>query len=342
MRQRLQSRDLAGVLIATLVLLTACSGSPRGVQTKADFATVAQSDEFYVLKLKEGQTLEGAAVAFLGSRHAVWQLQEVNALANPARGDLIAVPKKAINATGVYPDGYRSVPILCYHQFTAERAPAQKLELRAADFEAQLRYLRDNNYQTLSFSELRDIMQFKRPMPAKGVVLTIDDGYGSVYDIAWPLLKKYEMQATLFIYTDFIGAGAALNWDQLREMRDSGLIAVESHGKSHASLAPLPEDIDESSYRNRLAVELSASEAAFMANLGAAPDFLSYPYGNSSRIIATMLRENGYALAATVTRGNNGSFVDPFLLHRTMIYDGHSLTDFEGFIGNFSSRPRPR
>lgn len=79
-----------------------------------------------------------------------------------------------------------------------------------------------------------------------------------------------------------------------------------------------------------------------MANLGSAPDYLSYPYGNSSRIIAAMLKENGYGLAATVTRGSNGSFVDPFLLHRTMIYDGHSLSDFAGFVRGFSDRQEPQ
>jgi peptidoglycan/xylan/chitin deacetylase (PgdA/CDA1 family) len=341
-RVRLRSLGVTGVLIATLGVLTACGSSTGGPPTPSDFVTVGQSDDFYVLRLRANQTAEDVAVAFLGGDHAVSQLREVNALAQPQKGDLIAVPRKPINVTGVYSDGYRSVPILCYHQFTSGRPPEHKLELRAEDFEAQLRFLRDNNFQTLSFAELSDIMQFKRPMPAKAVVLTIDDGYGSVYDIAWPLLQEYGMQATLFIYTDFIGAGAALNWDQLREMRDSGLIEVESHGKSHASLARLPEDTDETAYRNRLARELSASEASFMANMGAAPDYLSYPYGNSSRIVATMLRDNGYLLAATVTRGNNGSFVDPFLLHRTMIYDGHSLADFEGFLRNFSNRPRPR
>lgn len=336
--RRLRSLGVAGFFSATLGALAACSSSTGGVPTPADFTTVAQNDDFHVLRLRGDQTAEDVAIAFLGGDHAVWQLQEVNALARPQKGDLIAVPRRPVNPTGVYSDGYRSVPILCYHQFTVERAPDHKLELRARDFEAQLRFLRDNDFQTLSFAELNDILQFKRPMPAKAVVLTIDDGFASVYDVAWPLLKKYAMQATLFIYTDFIGAGAALSWDQLREMRDSGLIEVESHGKSHASLAMLPEDVDEPAYRNRLARELSTSEASFMANMGSAPDYLSYPYGNSSRVIATMLKENGYSLAATVTRGNNASFVDPFLLHRTMIYDGHSLADFEGFLGNFSNR----
>ena len=75
-----------------------------------------------------------------------------------------------------------------------------------------------------------------------------------------------------------------------------------------------------------------------MANLGRAPRFLSYPYGNSSREIAGMLEDAGYGLAATVTRGPNSSFTDPFLLHRTMIYEDHSLKDLEKFLRT-SRRP---
>lgn len=333
---------LVGLLGVTLMVVSACSGTPMGKLSPENFSVVTQSEDYYVLKLRNGQSLEDAAEAFLGDRNASWQLQEVNALASPGPGEFLAVPKRGINLTGVYPEGYRTIPILCYHQFSAEGPSANKLELRAADFEAQLQYLRDKNFETLSFAQLNDVMRSRRAVPSNAVVLTIDDGYASVYDVAWPLLKKYQMRATLFIYTDFIGGGAALTWEQLREMRDSGLIEVQSHGKSHASLAPLSEDVDERSYRNRLAAELSASEAVFMAKLGAAPDYLSYPYGNSSPIVAKMLKDNGYQLAATVTRGHNGSFVDPFLLHRTMIYDNHTLKDFEGFLDGFSKRPRPR
>ncbi len=276
--------------------------------------------------------MEDLARIFLGSESESWQIREVNGGITGKAGDVVAVPLKPLNPTGVYADQYRTVPILCYHQFTRRDKPAHRLELRARDFEAQLRYMRDEGFSFLSFADLAEIMQGGRPVPEKAVVLTIDDGYGSVYDVAWPLLKKYDARATLFIYTDFVGAGAALSWKELREMDASELIEIESHGKTHASLAPLAEDTNIDSYRLRLARELSGSEAVFMARLGRAPRFLSYPYGNSSREIARMLEDVGYELAATVTRGPNGSFVDPFLLHRTMIYEDHTIDDLKKFL----------
>ncbi|MFK7828581.1 MAG: polysaccharide deacetylase family protein [Congregibacter sp.] len=329
-----------GIGLLLVLLAAACTtGPPVGPARLADMDIVARDDHFTLVRLRAHQDLGDLARAFLGSRSEVWQIEEVNT-GSPGSGDLVAVPAKPANITGVYQNEYRTLPILCYHQFT-EGTPEQKLELREQDFEAQLRYLRDEGYRMLSFAEVAEIMQNKKPLPEKAVVLTIDDGYDSVYDIAWPLLKKYDAKATLFIYTDFVGAGAALSWAELREMRDSGLVEIESHGKSHASLAPLPGDADTASYETRLAAELSASEAAFMAKLGAPPQFLSYPYGNSSRTIANMLKSNGYQLAATVTRGQNSSFVDPFLLHRTMIYDSHSLDDFKKFLDNSRRRVSP-
>ncbi|GAB5414972.1 MAG: hypothetical protein Cons2KO_25750 [Congregibacter sp.] len=332
---------VCAVLVSLIGLISGCASGPQRPLTLADMQIVSSDDNFTIVALKRNQTTADLAQVFLGSPEEAWQILEVNANSSPKPGDLLAVPSRPVNPTGVYHRSYRTLPILCYHQFTNADTPAHKLELRARDFEAQLKFLRDNNYQILSFADASEIMSGERPMPEKGVVLTIDDGYASVYDLAWPLLQKYQAKATLFIYTDFIGAGAAMTWDELREMRDSGLIEIESHGKSHASLAPLPEDKSEAAYKTRLAEELSASEANFMARLGKPPAFLSYPYGNSSRIIADMLKDSGYSLAATVTRGPNASFVDPFLLHRTMIYDDHTLDEFAEFVASTRSRRRP-
>ena len=318
--------------IALGLALGACTTPGVTPVQRSDLQVLASDESFTIVKLKQGQRAEDLARIFLGSEDSFWQILEVNGNARFARGDLVAVPLRPVNVTSVYRDHYRTLPILCYHQFTTATAPAHRLELRASDFEAQLRYLRDEGYRFLSFAEAEAIFTQKQPIPPKAVVLTIDDGYGSVYDIAWPLLEKYQAKATLFIYTDFVGGGAAMTWSQLRELNDSDLIEVESHGKSHSSLARIQEDRDGKSYRLRLVEEISGSEAVFMAQLGRAPRYLSYPYGNSSRIIADLLRDSGYGLAATVTRGPNGSFVDPFLLHRSMIYGDHTLRDLEALL----------
>ncbi|NND66064.1 MAG: polysaccharide deacetylase family protein [Halioglobus sp.] len=325
-------------LLALLSLaVVACAPSPTRDPTMADMNVVAQDERYALVQLKRNQDFTDLAHVFLGHRNEDWQIREVNADRGARPGQIVAVPLKPVNSSSVYTDGYRTLPILCYHQFSVGKASHQ-LELSAADFEAQLLYLKRNRYRILSFAEVEQIMLKGQPIPERAVVITIDDGYRSVYDVAWPLLKKHGVKATLFNYTDFIGAPAAMTWEQTREMAASELIEIESHAKSHSSLSRQPADSSQSGYLERLRAEIRGSNKAFDRHLGSTPRFLSYPYGNSSADASAVARKEGIALAATVTRGRNATFADPYLLHRTMIYDDHDLADFEKMLQTFKKR----
>lgn len=327
------------LLFPAMLLLGACTGLGNTEKVSmANMKVVGKDRHFALVKLHSNLSYEDIAEVFLGSRGQVWQIEEINAPTRGKNGQIVAVPLKPLNPTSVYTDGYRTLPILCYHQFTAADKATHQLELAAEVFEQQMRYLLDNGYEFLSFAQVQTILAGDQPIPEKSVVITIDDGYRSVYDVAWPILKKYQIPATLFIYTDFIGAPAALNWAQVREMKASGFIEIESHGKSHSSLSVLPEDSSEAAYIARLQQEMSGTRRVFKKQLGEAPRFLSYPYGNSSVLASEAAQSAGIALAATVTRGDNTTFADPYLLHRTMIYDSHSLSDFKKMLRGFRKR----
>lgn len=325
------------LLALMLLAVAACAPSPTRDPTMADMDVVVADERYALVRLQRNQDFTDLAHVFLGHRNEDWQIREVNADHNARSGQIVAVPLKPVNPSSVYTDGYRTLPILCYHQFSAGRATHQ-LELSAADFEAQLVYLKENRYRILSFAEVEEIMLKGQPIPERAVVITIDDGYRSVYDIAWPILKQHGVKATLFNYTDFIGAPAAMTWAQTREMAASGLIEIESHAKSHSSLSRQPADASQSGYLDRLREEIRGSNQAFERHLGSAPRFLSYPYGNSSVDASNVARNEGFVLAATVTRGRNATFADPYLLHRTMIYDDHDLADFEKMLQTFRKR----
>ena len=326
-----------GLFAVLLLVLAACAPSPQRELTMADMDVVAKDDRFALVRLGRDQDFTDLAYVFLGHRAESWQIEEVNADQSERTGQIVAVPLQPVNPSSVYTDGYRTLPILCYHQFTEGKATHQ-LELNAREFEKQIKYLLDNDYHILSFAEVREIIQGNRPIPRRGVVLTIDDGYRSVYDVAWPILKKYNVKATLFNYSDFIGAPAALTWEQIKEMSASGLIEMESHAKSHSSLSRQPSDSSESAYLARLRKEFTGSNEAFRRHLGRAPTFLSYPYGNSSRQASEIARQEGMKLAATVTRGRNAVYADPYLLHRTMIYDRHSMSDFKDMLQIYTKK----
>ena len=326
------------LLLAILLLLGSCATSSGPPPTMADMNIVARDESFALVRLRGGQDFDDLARVFLGHSWESWQLREVNAMQNGRAGQVVAVPLRPMNSSSIYTDGYRTLPILCYHQFTKNAQASHQLELSAKTFEQQIRYLVDNGYALLSFADVQAILQQSQPIPDRAVVITIDDGYRSVYDVAWPILRKYQANATLFIYTDFIGAPAALSWQQLQEMATTGQIEVQSHAKSHTSLSRQPEDKNYTSYKARVRQELRGSNEAFRKHFGEAPDYLSYPYGNSSDIAASITKEEGIQLAATVARGENTVFSDHYLLHRTMIYAGLDLNEFEKLVRGFTDK----
>lgn len=326
-------------LLLTL-LLAACAGRPAG-NNRLQMDTIARSDHFTLVRLRPGQSFEDVAQTVLGRREAAWQLREVNVGNGATAGQIVAVPLRPVNASSVYSDGYRTLPILCYHRFTAASRSRERLELTAGAFERQLRYLREQNYHILSLAEVATILHNGGPIPPRSVALTIDDGYRSVYEVAWPLLRKYRAPATLFIYKDFVGGGSALSWGQLREFQASELIEIGSHGASHSSLKRLPEDPSERAWRARVKEELTTSADTLQKRLGPRPRYLSYPYGDSALELVEWVGDAGYELAATVTRGDNPTYAHPLLLHRTMIYADHDMDDFIRFVQGFHRESRP-
>lgn len=148
--------------------------------------------------------------------------------------------------------GARGVPVLCYHYFRGRFAPGYAVRVLgsvlfglpalgprefwttpAVEFERHLRWLQANGRRVLTLDEVADLVAAGTPLPANAVVLTIDDADRSVYEHAFPLLRKYGVKAHLFVPTAHIGrswSGLKVCTEaQLKEMADSGLVLLESH-----------------------------------------------------------------------------------------------------------------
>src|SRR5262249_6465563 len=144
------------------------------------------------------------------------------------------IPTRPWNLAGVDPTGYQLVPILVYHNLGPQAKG--RLLLGASQFEQQMRYLKNEGYRVISLSEFLEWMQLKRQLPRRAVVLTFDDGYRAFREYAYPILKQLGFTATLFVYTDYVGAGRnALSWDDLKALAAEGF-DVQAHSKSHADL----------------------------------------------------------------------------------------------------------
>jgi peptidoglycan/xylan/chitin deacetylase (PgdA/CDA1 family) len=298
---------------------------------------IASNDDFVVLQTDGSDTFSSLSEEFLGGKQYSEIIQRYNPDTSIKSGSYIAVPKRVINRSGVFVDGYQRIPVLCYHQFTEESESKNKMVVTRAEFERQMDYLATNNYQVLALSELGSFLDGKKELPIKSVVITIDDGYKSYLEVAYPILKKYDFPSTMFVYPDFIGAGPALKWRDVKFLSKTPLVDIQSHSKTHDSLSPLPLGESDKDYLSRLKVEVEGAEKILSSRTKQRINHFAYPYGNSSLEIVKLLQQNDYELAVTVHKGSNPAFSAPFLLHRTMIYGGDSLNTFKNSLDVFST-----
>ena len=197
-----------------------------------------QSEDFIVTFAQPGDTPETLAERFLGGADKGWMIEDYTGLRAFAPGQEVVIPRRPWNPAGVTPGGYQIVPILTYHNL-AEQAKG-RLVLAAASFREQMRYLKSNGYRVVSLADFVEYTRLNRQLPQRAVVLTFDDGYRAFKDLAYPVLKELGFTATLFIYTDWVGAGrGALSWSDLRELAAEG-VDIQAHTKTHADLRRAP------------------------------------------------------------------------------------------------------
>lgn len=293
---------------------------------------LGRSDRFVIYQPAEGDTLRSIAARFLGSESRDWVVSDFNELngawqAEPDRP--LAIPLTQLNPTGVWADQYQTVPILSYHRFAAGNGNSGgKMVISAANFAAQLDWLARNDYRVIRLSQLSAFLQGKQALPKRAVVITIDDGYESVHRVALTLLRKYGFPATLFAYTDFIGAADALSWAQLQDLVASGLIDVQAHSKSHRNLIERAATDSDERYRQMLDVEARTPRELLERKLPVQVRYYAYPYGDANQAVLDALVRQRYQLAVTVNPGGNGFFAQPLMLRRTMIYGDLDLSAF--------------
>jgi len=220
-----------------------------------------------------------------------------------------------------------AVPVLMYHRI-CDLTPAESkspllrdLSVSPADFEAQLRYLKENGFTFLHVSDVEQALSAGDALPEKAVAITMDDGYQDNFTEALPLLKKYEAKATIFMVTNNFEKPARLNWEQAKQMMVDD-VSFESHSVSHPDLTTLQ--------REQLKFELAESKAVLERGLNKPVRSIAYPAGAYSDLVVLATEEAGYF--AGWKKGGGpvlpSNFGDPYRLPRIRI---HGQTDIEKF-----------
>ena len=217
------------------------------------------------------------------------------------------------------------VPVLMYHhilELDDGASEGQRTWTVSPDaFAAQMAYLDDQGWRTISPAQLAAYLEGGEPLPAKPLIISMDDGYQETYATAFPILSQTQLRPLLFIEPQAVGYPCCLEWSQLEELVAAGFF-IGSHSYDHSDL----RKVDEAG----LEYQIGDSQAILSERLGVEIDAFGYPYGSGSydeRVLAA-LEAHGYTTAFTLNPTFYQSLEEIYRIGRLRVsYD----TTFEEF-----------
>lgn len=199
------------------------------------------------------------------------------------------------------------------------------------EFESDLKYLAENNYNTVIMSQLIDYVYNGTELPPNPVILSFDDGYISIYKYVYPLLKKYNQKIVLSIVgkstDDYSKVSddninhASMTWDQISEMDQSGLVEVQNHTYNLHKIRngrygcyPMDnESIDH--YEKVITEDIGTLQEKIMSVTDKTPTTFTYPYGKYNNLTESIIKKMGFKATLSCTYGVNLINDDPESLY---------------------------
>jgi peptidoglycan/xylan/chitin deacetylase (PgdA/CDA1 family) len=195
-------------------------------------------------------------------------------------------------------ENYR-IPILVYHRFN--ETVVDSMTVTTERFESQIRYLRDHDHKFVPLRTLVEARLKGSPLPENTVVFTADDGHRSVYNRLFRLARKYQLPVTLFIYPSAISnADYAMTWQQLAELKNSGLFEVQSHTFWHPNFLREKRRLSPTEYDKFASTQLAQSKKILESKLGGTVDLLAWPFGIYDDDLIGKAEQAGYLAGFTI------------------------------------------
>ena len=214
-----------------------------------------------------------------------------------------------------------NVPVLMYHAVSDDMWGIGELFVSPSEMEAQLAHLVENGYDPIWFQDLANIEQYDKP-----VILTFDDGYDDNYTELFPLLQKYEVKATIFVIGNAFGMSHKMTAEQIKELSDSGLVTIQSHGYTHHDMDVMGEE--------ELEHELGETWRVITRTTGKIPSVLCYPTGRYSSLTIDVA-EKYYNFALKMNGGLYNTSVDsPYEVSRYYISRYTDIYTFAYYISD--------
>ena len=221
-----------------------------------------------------------------------------------------------------------AVPVLMYHRI-CDLTPTEArnrltfdLTVTPANFDAQLRYLKAQEFSFLTARDVEAAIQNHTALPEKSVVLTMDDGYQDNFAQAFPLLQKYGARATIFLVTNTVQTPGHLSWGEVQAMRPQ--VGYGSHTVNHYDLTQLPPP--------QLDYELVESKRVLEGRLGEAVPDIAYPSGAYNDQVVARTRAAGYLAGWKKGGGPATPGDEPLLLPRVRVRGCTTMARFRQMV----------
>ena len=232
----------------------------------------------------------------------------------------------------VVPVGRQNItlPILTYHY--VRQPPSIKndlmgyrLSVSPADFTAQMDWLSENGFHPVDFDDVRAYFAGRQPLPAKPLVITLDDGYADLYTNAYPILKAHDFKAVAYIVSSFVGQSRYVTAAQIVEM-DRSVIQIGSHTVDHANIG------GRASYGTAM-WQLTESKRFLEQLLGHPVLDFAYPSGQFNAQTLAAVKQAGYDTAVTELFSVEHSRADRYVWTRVRVGGGEQLPEFASSLG---------
>lgn len=221
----------------------------------------------------------------------------------------LTTPNKPLSTT--VKESYR-IPIITYHYVENVKDPKdtirQSLDIVPFVFDKELKAISESKYKMIFVKDIPKIISGEIPYSSQTAALTFDDGYEDFYTDAFPLLKKYNIKATIYVIYDFIGRKGFMNEKQIKEIIDSHLVEVGCHTLDHLYLKLLSKNI----VVKQVVDSKKALEEMFKIKI----ESFAYPYGAFDQNTIDIVRSAGYTSAVSEIADVNQSNTNLLYLSR--------------------------
>ena len=179
----------------------------------------------------------------------------------------------------------KGIIVLMYHRFNENKYPSTNIKL--ADFVEQINLIKKNQFKFVNPNDFDNNLLNEKN--TKKILITVDDGFKSFYDHAWPILKKEKIPFIIFINTREVGTRGYMNWDQIKEIAKEQFVHIGNHGYSHEYLVDMKND--------EIMNDINRATADYKNNIGYNSSFFSYPFGEYSNNLKTIVKNLGFKYA---------------------------------------------